>query len=170
MNNQMRFFFPIAVLYLTAAFQVQQAHSEDRLPPKLEPFIGWWIGEGRLGFRGGKTENIRCRAVYRRAKEFAGLKQTIRCATNSGTVEIASKIELDGNNLVGQWDERKYGLSGALKGNAVPGGFRVEVLGSDLRANMTVLTRDNRQVVEVQFNKTSLIGLSVILTRGTPKS
>lgn len=166
----MKFFCFVAAFCFFAATQNHYANADGRLPPKLEPFVGWWIGEGRLGFRDGKTENVKCRAVYRRAKEFAGLNQTIRCATNSGTVEIVSKIELDGDDLVGRWDERKYGLSGVLKGNAVPGGFRVEVSGSDLHANMTVLARNDRQVVEVQFNETSLIGLSVILTRGTPKS
>ena len=135
--------------------------------PNLQDFVGWWIGQGRLGFRDGQSETIKCRATYRRAKASNGLRQTIRCATRSGTVEIVSTIRVSGRARKGTWKERKYELSGELEGNAVPGGFRVKVLGGELNANMTVVLRGGKQVVEVQFLDGQLLGLTVLLTRGS---
>lgn len=142
------------------------AAAQDADTPNLQSFVGWWIGKGRLGFRGGKTENIKCRATYRQAGSANELDQTIRCATASGTVEIRCSIKLIGQKLVGDWHERKYELRGKLEGKAVRGGFKVNVIGSDLKAGMTVVMRGNRQLVEVQFHTGSLLGLNVIMTRG----
>jgi hypothetical protein len=41
----------------------------------------------------------------------------------------------------------------------------VTVKGADLDANMDVIVKDNRQIVEIQFHNTSLIGLTLVLTR-----
>ena len=48
-----------------------------------------------------------------------------------------------------------------------PKGFRVVIKGSSLTANMTiVLIGDTKQVVEIQFIDSALIGLSLVLQKG----
>ena len=136
--------------------------------PDLKPFVGWWIGEGRLGFRGGESETIKCRATYRQARSPNEMDQTIRCATTSGTVEIRSALKLTDGKLAGVWHERKYDLRGEFTGTAVPGGFKVKVAGDNIKADMTVVMRNERQLVEIQFHEGSLLGLNVIMKRGAP--
>lgn len=132
----------------------------------LTRLSGWWSGTGLLGFRSGQRENIRCRATYRADGAPGVFNQSIRCATASGNVEIKARLVADGEGLSGTWRETKYDLSGALSGHADDAGFRVKVSGSDINASMTVGNRDNRQIVEIQFFDSELIGLSMILARG----
>ncbi len=135
---------------------------------ETKPFnalAGWWIGKGRLGFKDGQTEMVKCRATYKLGQAGRSLKQTVRCASASGRVDIVSEVQGDGQDLRGTWTERAYEMSGELTGRVLPTGFRVVVTGADLKANMTVLVRGNRHVVEVQFHNSTLIGLSLVFAR-----
>ena len=49
---------------------------------------GRWVGEGRLGFKDGKIEAVKCRATYFLADNADELKQNIRCATTAGKIEV----------------------------------------------------------------------------------
>ena len=152
----------LAVLFLGSSPTLsanQAAHPFDNL-------IGWWIGQGRLGFKGGKTENVKCRATYRRVADPDKVAQTVRCASPSGKVEIKSDITHADGRLNGVWRERTYELSGKLDGRVIPGGFRVRVAGQDLSANMTVFVKGERQIVEIQFRNSTLIGLTLLFNRG----
>ena len=137
-------------------------------PKPVGPFdalLGWWIGKGRLGFTNGKTEEVKCRATYVLADESDRLRQVVRCASPSGKVEVESAITAEGDSLTGTWRERTYNFEGQLDGQTVPNGFRVVVKGEDVKANMTVLVRGNRHVVEIQFSESALVGLTMIFTR-----
>ncbi len=137
-------------------------------PKPVGPFdalVGWWIGKGRLGFTNGKTEEVKCRATYVLADKANNVRQVVRCASPSGKVEVESAISAQGGRLSGNWRERTYDFNGALDGKLLPSGFRVAVTGDDVKANMTVLVRGDRHVVEIQFSESSLVGLTMIFTR-----
>jgi hypothetical protein len=42
----------------------------------------------------------------------------------------------------------------------------VAITGSELKANMDIIVKDARQIIEIQFVESSLIGLTLILTKG----
>lgn len=128
--------------------------------------LGWWIGNGRLGFKDGKRETVKCRATYRWDESNLQLLQAIRCASPSGKVEIVGNVRETGGELRGTWAEKTYELSGELSGNVFPGGFRVKVAGDQVNASMTVFLKDGRQFVEIQFHEGTLLGLTLVLTRG----
>ncbi|MFV0367797.1 MAG: hypothetical protein ACK5KM_05005 [Hyphomicrobiaceae bacterium] len=142
-----------------------QADEEKRV--ELSSFSGWWSGTGYLGFQGGERETVQCRATYREDKEAGSFAQSVRCATASGTVDIESTIIPDGDGLRGTWREKKYNVAGDFTGQFVPRGFRVVVQSEDISANMTVLLNKGRQVIEVQFFNSKLIGMTLILQRGS---
>lgn len=135
------------------------------LPGALASLPGRWTGEGRLGFKDGKAETVTCRATYFAASDAPGLKQTIRCASPSGKIELKSRLEDKDGVLTGEWSEEIYNLKGELQGKTTERGLIVTVKGDDLDANMDVIVKDNRQIVEIQFHNTSLIGLTLVLTR-----
>src|SRR5690606_25740120 len=58
----------------------------------FESLTGRWVGEGRLGVRGGPTEQVRCRVTYVLADTADQLKQAIRCASAGGKVEVRSVV------------------------------------------------------------------------------
>lgn len=157
----------IATGLIPAASQPLSADSAQpaSISGALADLPGRWTGEGRLGFKDGKAETVTCRATYFAATDAPGLKQTIRCASPSGKIELKSRLEEKDGLLSGEWSEEIYNLNGALEGKVTERGLIVKVKGENLDANMDVIVKDNRQIVEIQFHNTSLIGLTLVLTR-----
>ena len=143
-----------------AAKPAALSHSLASLP-------GLWTGEGRLGFKDGKAETVTCRATYFAAADAPGLKQTIRCASPSGKIELKSRLEDRDGVLTGEWSEEMYNLKGDLQGKITERGLAVSVKGDDLNANMDVIVKNDRQIVEIQFHNTSLIGITLVLKRAS---
>jgi hypothetical protein len=46
------------------------------------------------------------------------------------------------------------------------GSFKVAIRGAELNANMDIIVKDNRQIIEIQFINNSLIGLRLVLNKG----
>jgi len=151
---------------------VTAAPAVDAAPQAVGPFAsldGWWGGEGRLRFKDGKTEQVKCRATYFIENEGNGLKQTIRCASGSGKIEVKGTVRHADGKLSGEWTETGYNINGVLDGAVTPRGFRVTVKGtegSSLSANMDIIVKDARQMVEIQFFSDTLVGLTLLLNKG----
>jgi hypothetical protein len=126
---------------------------------------GRWVGDGRLGFKDGKFETVKCRATYFLSDDGVELKQNIRCASASGNVEVKSEIKHNADQLSGKWNELIYNLGGDLSGQVTPAGFRITVRGEGLTANMEVIVREGKQIVEVQFFSETLVGLTLVLAK-----
>jgi hypothetical protein len=57
-------------------------------------------------------------------------------------------------------------MNGNISGAVTPRGFRVAVRGESLNANMDIILIHSKQVIELQFIDSSLIGLTLILEKG----
>ncbi len=138
-------------------------------PTPSGPFAalaGWWSGEGRLGFKEGKLETVKCRATYASATADT-LDQSIRCAAASGMIEVKANVAVADNRLTGQWTERIHNIAGDIKGEITPRGFQVTVTGDQLTAGMEIMVRGDKQIVEIQFHDSTLVGLTLVLQKGT---
>jgi hypothetical protein len=135
-------------------------------PSPFSKVAGRWLGEGRLGIREGATEQVKCRVTYILQEQVAQVRQTIRCATESGMVEVQSTVTHASGALTGTWKELSRNWSGELAGSITANGFKVAVKGSELNANMDIVVKDVRQIIEIQFIDSSLIGLTLVLTKG----
>ncbi len=127
---------------------------------------GRWTGQGRLGFAEGKTENITCRATYFVSEDGTKLDQNIRCASAGAKVEVKSNLTHADGKLSGSWSELIYNKTGELTGEITKQGLRINVKGDELNATMEVIVRDSKQLVEVHFNNSTLVGLTLILEKG----
>jgi len=129
---------------------------------------GWWSGEGRLRFKDGKQEQVKCRATYFVSEDGEELKQTIRCASESGKIEVTSAVKHQAGALTGTWNETVYNLAGEISGQVTPRGYRVAVKGAaaDLNANMEIIVREKKQIIEIQFFSETLLGLTLVLEKG----
>lgn len=127
---------------------------------------GRWTGEGMLGLKDSPTEKVKCRATYFLTEGKDELKQNIRCATSGGSVEIKSEITHAAGELSGTWQETTRNIGGDLTGKVTPLGFRITVKSQDITANMDIVVKGNKQIVEVQFINSSMIGLTLLLTKG----
>ncbi len=158
----------LALTLLAAAIQVLAGHVPAPAQ-ETSPFArlaGRWLGEGRLGFTGGRTETVKCRVTYILSDEAQQVRQTIRCATENDTVEVQSTVRHAAGVLGGSWKELSRGWSGEIAGNVTPNGFKVAIKGGELNANMDIVVKGSRQIIEIQFINSSLIGLTLILNKG----
>ena len=135
-------------------------------PSSLTALAGRWVGEGRLGIKNNPPESVKCRATYFVEGGDASLKQNIRCATAGGAIEVKSEIANKAGSLNGSWSETIRNMSGTLAGEVKPNGFHINVKGDGLNANMDIVVQSNKQIVEIQFFDSTLIGLTLVLTKG----
>jgi len=135
------------------------------LPLPFDKLAGRWTGEGRLGMREGNTETVKCRVTYFLEGDGNQVRQNIRCASTSGSIEIVSSVSHIAGALTGSWRELTRNMSGELEGTVTPHGFKVAVKGTDLSANMDIIVKGTRQVIETQFNNSALVGLTLILSK-----
>jgi hypothetical protein len=147
------------------AFLVQAPASTQEASPFVK-LVGRWLGEGRFGTKDGKTENVKCRVTYVVSDQAQQVRQTIRCATEGTSVEVQSHVTHAAGVLKGTWKELSRDMSGELSGSVTPTGFKVAIKGSELNANMDIIVKDNKQIIEIQFMSSTLIGLTLILTKG----
>jgi hypothetical protein len=140
------------------------AAADDTSP--FDKLAGRWSGEGRLGIKDSPSETVKCRVTYFVQEGGNQLRQNIRCASQSGSIEVASTVTHAGGNLTGTWKELTREWSGQLTGAVNPNGFKVSVKGENLNANMDIIVKNVRQIIEIQFIDISLIGLTLILTKG----
>lgn len=154
----------LAAAWGLALRAVTPASAVDVSP--LEKLAGRWVGEGRLGVKGNATEQVKCRVNYVYRKEADQLKQSIRCASAGGSVDVQSVVSHAGGKLTGNWQELVRGWSGDLTGAVTARGFKVQARGESFTANMDIIAIGARQVVEIQFIDSSLIGLTLVLQRG----
>jgi len=149
----------LPVTLLQPAALAQEASPFDKL-------VGRCLGEGRFGTRDGKTENVKCRVTYLVSEGGRQARQTIRCATEGTSIEVQSMVTHEAGTLKGTWKELSRTMSGDLTGSVTANGFKVAIRGSDLNANMEIIVKDNKQVIEIQFIDSAIIGLTLILTKG----
>jgi predicted secreted protein len=163
--NAMKTFSITAVAFVVCLMTGGHALADPSSGPFKE-LPGRWIGQGRLGLQGGKIESVKCRATYFTSDDGAKLKQNVRCASPSGKIEVKSVITHSEGELSGTWNELVYNLGGELSGSVTKRGFRISVRGSGLAANMEVAISQARQIIEIQFFDSTLIGLSLLLQKG----
>ena len=161
------------LLFLTASPQPLTAVGVAPWPPPN--ILGRWVGEGKLGFREGKFETVKCRVTYFAAEgasleqtnlKLFSLKQYVRCATPGANIDVRSVITDSNGALSGTWEETVYNLKGGIAGERTAKGFRVKVKSDDLSANMDLMLDNDMQVIEIQFHNSTLLGLSIILIKG----
>ena len=113
-----------------------EAQSKGAL---FERVSGAWAGSGEAEVAGGQPERLRCRVDYSPYGP-AQLHLSLRCATDSFTLQVASDLERHGEAITGTWTETSMGLSGNVSGALGSDGFRatVSALGTSAELSMTV--------------------------------
>src|SRR6266700_3097975 len=91
----------------------------------FEGFDGAWSGNGTVALSDGTTERIRCKADYKVNGTGLGLKQSLRCASDSYKFDLTSDVTSQGDRISGNWSEASRNVFGNLQGTA--GGGRIEV-------------------------------------------
>jgi hypothetical protein len=133
----------------------------------VSPFAamaGTWSGGGTVSTSDGGQERLRCRASY----DVGGpeLHLSIRCASDSYNIDLASNVEYrGGGEIFGSWSEAGHNASGTLSGRAAGGRIEASARGQSFSAYLSVMTRGNRQMVSIRPEGTSITGVTLALDR-----
>jgi hypothetical protein len=127
-------------------------------------FNGAWSGNGTVALSDGTTERIRCKADYKVDGSGLGLKQNLRCASDSYKFDLTSDVTSQGNRISGNWSEASRNIFGNLQGTAGGGQIEVFVEASGFAANLTLRTNGNRQTVQIN-SKGEIRGVNITMVK-----
>ena len=128
-------------------------------------FDGAWSGTGSVQLSDGSKERIRCKAHYKVNGNGQGLKQSLRCASDSYRFDLDSDVVANGGTVTGNWSEQSRNINGNLQGRASDGRIDVFVEAAGFAANLTLTTRGNKQSVSIN-SKGEIRGVSITLVKG----
>lgn len=128
-------------------------------------FNGAWSGTGSVALSNGSTERIRCKANYQVDGTGRGLKQKLRCASDSYRFDLDSDVMAQGGTVTGNWSEQSRNINGNLQGRASDGRIDLFVEAAGFAANLTVTTRGNKQSVSID-SKGEIRGVKISLVKG----
>jgi hypothetical protein len=132
------------------------------------PFVGFdgaWSGNGTVALSDGTTERIRCKADYKVNDNGLGLKQSLRCASDSYKFDLTSDVTSQGGRISGNWSEASRNVFGNLQGTAGGGRIDVFVEANGFAANLTVSTNGNKQTVQIS-SKGEIRGVNITMVKG----
>src|ERR1039458_4983938 len=78
-----------------AAFMLLSVSAGHAQSGPFAGFNGAWSGNGTVALSDGTTERIRCKADYKVDGTGLGLKQTLRCASDSYKFDLSSDVRLE---------------------------------------------------------------------------
>jgi len=137
--------FASAILLISA-----QARAE---PGSAGPFLGLsghWSGAGTVTLVNGSTERLRCKAAYTVNPAGKALQQTLRCASDSYTLEISSNVISEGGSLSGSWAEVTRGVSGNISGRASGAEIVANVAAAGFAARLDIRIQGDKQSVTIR--------------------
>src|SRR5580692_247575 len=92
---------------------VSAGHAQSR---PFAGFDGAWSGNGTISLSDGTSERLRCRADYKVNGTGLGLKQSLRCASDSYKFDLSSDVTSQGDRISGSWNEASGNIFGNLQG------------------------------------------------------
>jgi hypothetical protein len=128
-------------------------------------FSGAWSGNGTVALSDGTTERIRCKADYKVNGTGLGLRQSLRCASDSYKFDLSSDVTSQGDRISGNWSEASRNIFGNLQGTAGRGQINVSVEAVGFAANLTLRTTGNRQTVQINSNG-EIKGVTITMVKG----
>jgi hypothetical protein len=133
------------------------------------PFAGLpgnWVGQGMLTYANGTQERISCRVQYVQSSPN-NLQQAIRCASDSYSFQIDSYFDSANGRLDGTWAERFRNIGGSLSGTVSGGRINGSLSGPNFVAQLSVVTRGERQQVNIQAAVVEVRAISIELRKAS---
>jgi hypothetical protein len=149
-----------AVLLAAALFSPLPAHAGP-----FSALAGAWSGGGTLTMADGNTERLRCRASYDVGGAGTDLKLILKCASESYNFELGSAVIAHGDRVSGTWSEATRNASGSVSGGASADRIEASAKGETFSANLSLMTKGNRQTVSIRSQGSDIAGVSLALNR-----
>ena len=161
----------LTILFFAVADGNAQNATKQGSTVSAGPFgqlAGSWSGSGTINLSGGKHEPIRCRASYDVLDEQNKLQLNIHCASESYKFELLGSATYAGGAITGSWSKSTRNAAGTMSGKVEGAGFQVVAKGPTFTANLSVMTRGDKQSVTIrsQDAQAEVQGATINLQRG----
>lgn len=123
------------------------AMASAQADPGLGNLVGSWSGSGRLHYTDGSSEGIRCTAYYTLQSNAFSL--AIQCRSEKNPIHIRSKLNVSGNRLAGDWEERTFNAAGTATGTVSGDQIQLNVGGGGFTGSMAVSIGGSTQRVRI---------------------
>ena len=108
---------------------------------------GRWSGGGQVTLANGQTETLKCVATYTVSGGGKEVRQGLRCASTSYKIDAVANLDISGNSVSGNWEERTYSATGNITGRMTAGGFTLSISGGLFSASMQVSVSGCKQSI-----------------------
>ena len=154
----------IAAALLLCLLAVSGGRAQGVAP--FGTLAGEWAGHGTIELSAAR-EPIKCRAAYDVLEDRSNLQLNIRCASDSYNFELRASATYDAGAIKGIWSESTRNAAGTISGKAEGDRFHVVATGPAFTADLTLVTRGNKQSVTIksQDKDSSMKGVSITLLR-----
>ena len=143
-------FAAAATLTSAGLMQSQFVHAA---PPGADPLAhlaGRWVGDAVMTTASGPASNFKCVVTYLPRKDAPGMQQNLRCDDGSGfKLNAATEIAVEGDKVIGRWQDKINEIDGTVAGNVTPDGFVIHLAGKFFDAKMAVSGSGCDQSVKV---------------------
>jgi hypothetical protein len=146
-----------------AALVLSTSAGHAQSPP-FAGLDGAWSGNGKVLLSDGSSERLRCKAEYKIDNTGLGLKQTLKCASDSYRFNLSSEVTSQGERISGQWTETSRNIVGSLQGTAGSGKIDALVEAPGFTANLLLRTTGNKQTVQIN-SKGDIRAVSITMVK-----
>jgi hypothetical protein len=153
-----------AVLAAMLAIGGSPAYAQSK-PGPFGNLAGKWSGTGDVTLASGEKERIRCRIDYEVARNGNGVRQDLRCASDSYKFDLGAEVDFAANSITGRWTERTRNVGGTILGSARLGFIEVLTEASGFSALLTITTRGDRQTVDISSKGREIAQVTISLRR-----
>lgn len=110
---------------------------------------GRWSGWGSIKMANGAAEQVKCVATYFIKGAGTQLTQNLRCASPSFRIDAVAVLDVRGDEVTGNWEERTYAAQGSVSGRLTDSGFNLSIQGDSFSAAMAVAVSKCRQSISI---------------------
>ena len=113
----------------------------------LQELSGYWTGIASVTLANGSSEQLKCVVTYRVAG--AELKQLLRCANPSTTINAQADLTVTGDRISGRWEEKTYAATGDVSGRVTSSGLTLSIQGGSFSAAMSIHVAGCQQSITI---------------------
>jgi hypothetical protein len=151
-----------AVILLSAASgQAQQAAAAG----PFDNLNGSWSGSGIVNLREGAKERVRCKSNYVVKSGGFNVQLDLICASDAYKFDMSSNIVMQGETLVGYWNESTHRVAGKIVGRANGGQIEVRAEGDTFTALLSVNTHGDKQSLVMSSPGSKVESVTIALNR-----
>ncbi|MBK9079667.1 MAG: hypothetical protein WBP38_05510 [Hyphomicrobium sp.] len=128
--------------------------------PVADPLLhlaGRWVGNAVMTPSSGPQSSFKCVVTYLPRKDAPGLQQNLRCDDGANfKLHAATQLQVEGNKVIGRWQDKINDIDGTVDGNVTPTGFEIRLDGRFFQATMAVAGEGCDQSVRVLPQKSEV--------------